>query len=179
MRYKRIGEIAEINASQYKKNDSWDFIEYIDTGSVFRGVVDGVQQLIPGVDKIPSRARRKVKDGSVIYSTVRPNQEHYAYLEEPTSNTLVSTGFAVIDFSESEVVPKYCYYALTCPQVTAFFQGIAEQTVSTYPALNPSDIANLEIGLPSIEEQLKVVSIVDSIDKTIELNNLVNDYSAA
>lgn len=174
----KIGDVATFNAAQYKANDNWSEIDYIDTGSVAKGAVNSVQRLLPGQDKVPSRARRKVRNGSIIYSTVRPNQCHYALLENPKPNTLVSTGFTVIDCDESIVLPHFCYYLLTQSSVVDFFQGLAEQSASTYPTLNPADIASLKVDIPSLDTQAKTVALINSIDKKIELNTRINDYLA-
>lgn len=95
-----LGDIACINVSQYSVKENWSHIQYLDTGNVTKGRIGLLQQLNSARDAIPGRARRKVKNGSVIYSMVRPDQEHYALLDNPPSNMLVSTGFAVIDANE-------------------------------------------------------------------------------
>ncbi len=175
----RIGDIADINCGSYDKNDKWSSIEYIDTGSVNCGHVDNVQIFRIGIDKVPSRARRKVRDGSIIYSAVRPNQRHYAILEHPKDNVLVSTGFVVIDCNTQLVNPRYCYYALTLSHVIEHFQGIAEQSVSTFPTLNASDIADHVIDLPDLRTQNRIVDVLESLDNKLILNRQTNDYLAA
>ncbi|MBQ9160326.1 MAG: hypothetical protein IJ122_03255 [Methanobrevibacter sp.] len=47
----------------------------------------------PYYDKVPSRAKRKVKIDDIIISTVRPNQEHDGMIKIKIDNFLVSTGF--------------------------------------------------------------------------------------
>ena len=156
-----------------------DDVKYIDTGSVSCGRINAVQLLRVGVDKVPSRARRKVRDGSIIFSAVRPNQKHYAILNQPEDNVLVSTGFIVIDCIEELVNPKYCYYALILPSVTEYFQSIAEQSVSTYPTLGALDVSEYEIDIPDRAIQNRIVNILESLDRKIEVNSKTNDYLAA
>ena len=124
---------------------------------------------------MPSRARRKVKSNSIIYSTVRPNQLHYGIIKEQPENFLVSTGFAVIDVDFKKAVPDYIYYALTQQEVTEHLQAIAEQSVSAYPSIKPSDIENLELLLPDKNTQGKIVAILKSIDEKIKQNNEINN----
>ena len=124
---------------------------------------------------MPSRARRKVKLNSIIYSTVRPNQLHYGIIKEQLDNFLVSTGFAVIDVDFEKAVPDYIYYVLTQKEVTEHLQAIAEQSVSAYPSIKPSDIENLELLLPDRKTQEKIVAILSSIDKKIKQNNEINN----
>jgi len=60
---------------------------------------------------------------------------------------------------------------LTLPNVTEYLQGIAETSTIAYPSLKPSVIGNLDIDLPSLEEQEKIANILSSLDDKIELNN--------
>lgn len=174
----RLGDVVQINARQYSAKENWDRIQYLDTGSVVRGSVSGLQQLMPGRDKVPSRAKRKVKDKSIVYSMVRPNQAHYALLDNPPSDMLVSTGFSVIDAIETIVSPGYLYYALTAASVTERFQALAEQYVSTYPTLSIDDLCSLELKLPDLCTQKKIESLIGAFDKKAKLNARINDYLA-
>ncbi len=175
----RVGDIATINSSQYSPKEKWSHIQYLDTGSVTKGSISDLQQLDPAVDKIPSRARRKVFDKSIVYSMVRPNQEHYAFLDNPPTDMLVSTGFSVIDAKTELVSPGYLYYSLTTAEATEHFQSLAEQCVSTYPTLGVGDLSAYEIVLPSLDIQRAIERILGDLDDKIKLNSQLNDYLAA
>lgn len=172
----RIGDIAAINANQYSVREAWQHIQYLDTGNVTRGCISSLQQLDPSSDKVPSRARRKVKPNSIVYSMVRPNQEHYAILDNPPEDMLVSTGFAVIDADCRVVSPGYLYYALTTKTTTDYFQALAEQSVSTYPTLSASDLESYAIPLPSIDRQKQIEKALNDLDAKIALNTKLNGY---
>lgn len=175
----RIGDIAAINANQYSVREAWQHIQYLDTGNVTRGCISCLQQLDPSSDKVPSRARRKVKPNSIVYSMVRPNQEHYAILDNPPEDMLVSTGFAVIDANQSAVSPNYLYYALTTKAATKHFHALAEQCVSTYPTLSVSDLGSYTISLPPIDSQRRIEKVLSDLDARIALNTKLNGYLAA
>ena len=173
-----VGDVCRINARQYSPKENWPRIQYLDTGSVTRGSIDKPRRFDPVNDKVPSRARRKVQKQSIVYSMVRPNQEHYALIENPPADMLVSTGFSVIDADTSIVVPQYLYYALTRKETTVHFQALAEQSVSTYPTLGVSDLACFQIDLPELETQNKIASLLSLFDEKIAINNRTNDYLA-
>ena len=141
-----LGDICVTNKRSYKGDFAYE-IEYIDTGSVINNVIDSTQILNPATDKIPSRARRAVTEGDIIYSSVRPNQRHYALLFNPSSNTVVSTGFVVITANWSGY-RYYIYQYLIQDEIVDKLQAIAEQSVSTFPSLNAADITNLKIIIP-------------------------------
>lgn len=171
-----IGDICDINLSTYSLNENWQFINYLDTGNITKNKIENVQYLDLSVDKLPSRARRKVKINSIIYSTVRPNQMHYGIIRQNLpKNFLVSTGFAVLDVNSKLADPYYVYYYLTQNINTEALHAIAEQSTSAYPSIKPSDLGNREILLPPLEIQQKIANVLSAIDDKIELNNAINN----
>lgn len=175
----KLSKIASTNQNTYSLKEGWQFVNYLDTGNITKNQVDQIQYIDTSTDKLPSRARRKVKLNSIIYSTVRPIQLHYGIIKTQPKNFLVSTGFAVIDVDSEKAFPDYIYYALTQKKVIEHLQAIAEQSVSTYPSIKPSDIENLELFLPDRKTQEKIASILNSIDKKIKQNDEINNNLAA
>ena len=171
----RLGEIVKTNQSTYSPKENWQFVNYLDTGNITVNKINEIQYIDSAKDKLPSRARRKVKTNSIIYSTVRPNQLHYGIIKEQPDNFLVSTGFVVIDVDCDKAVPDFIYYALTKQDVTEQLQAIAEQSVSAYPSIKPSDIENLKFTLPDGKTQERIVSILSTIDEKIKENNVINN----
>jgi type I restriction-modification system specificity subunit len=169
-----IGEIAEINANSLTQKDMLQEIMYLDTGNITRNEIDNIQVLNVMMDKIPSRAKRKVKDKTIIYSTVRPNQEHYGFLENPSDNFIVSTGFSTIDVCDKDTDGKFIYYLLTQKHITDYLHTIGENSVSSYPSINPDDIANLKFAVPDFKTQQSIAAILSVLDKKIALNKQIN-----
>ena len=93
----RLGDFCVTNADSYSPREEWGFVNYLDTGNITNNTIDSIQYIDIKNEKLPSRARRKVKRNSIIYSTVRPNQRHFGIIKSQPENFLVSTGFAVID----------------------------------------------------------------------------------
>ena len=171
----RLKDIAKINQNSYSKKDEWEYINYLDTGNITENTLHEVQYIDLDVQKLPSRAKRKVKSNSIIYSTVRPNQLHYGIIKEVPQNFLVSTGFAVIDIDPRKAVADYIYYYLTQKSIIEHLHAVAEQSVSTYPSIKMSDIENIEIKLPDINTQIKVASVLSKIDQKIKINDKINN----
>lgn len=175
----RLGDIAKINTNTYSSKEGWDFVNYLDTGNITMNKVEKIQYIDIKTGKLPSRARRKVKFNSIIYSTVRPNQLHYGIVKEIPNNFLVSTGFTVIDIEEEKAVPDYVYYVLTQRDVTEHLQAIAEQSVSAYPSIKSSNIEELEMTLPNLMVQKKIASTLNVIDDKMKQNLEINNNLAA
>lgn len=171
----RLGDICITNKHSYSSKDNWKFVNYLDTGSITENKITELQYINIDTDKLPSRARRKVRRNSILYSTVRPNQLHYGIIKEPVDNLLVSTGFTVIDVDANQAIPEFIYYLLIQNSTTEQLQAIAEQSVSTYPSIKSSDIEDLEFKLPNLITQNKIVSILDTIDSKICQNEKINN----
>ena len=171
----RISDIAKCNTSTYSLKENWSEICYLDTGNLTMNRISCLQIINTACDIIPSRARRKVKDSSILFSTVRPDQLHFGIISKPQNNLLVSTGFAVIDVNTTVVNPYYVYIFLTQAGIIAKLQNIAENSTSAYPSITPNDIMELEIDLPSINEQSRIANIFQSIDRKISINATIND----
>ena len=170
----KISDICDINSSNISSKDNYEFINYLDTSNLTEGVIDTLQKLVVGEDKIPSRAKRKVKKNDVLISTVRPNQKHYGILRKLKENLIVSTGFVVLSAKEDIVDAEYLYRYLTQDSITNYLQAIGETSTSAYPSIKPSDIGSLEIELPQLEEQKAIAKVLLDLDKKIEINNKIN-----
>ena len=156
----KLGELCVTNKRTYKGEFNVK-IKYIDTGSVTNNFIESSQILDPTCDKIPSRAKRAVVEGDIIYSSVRPNQKHYALLFSPSANTVVSTGFIVIT-SNWSAYRYFIYEFLIQDGVIDNLQAIAEQSVSTFPSINASDITNLKVVIPPNEIVVQYANIAFS-----------------
>lgn len=169
-----LGDIIRTNTTSYSIKENWTYVNYLDTGNITKNVIDDIQYINLNNKKLPSRAKRKIKYNSIIYSTVRPNQCHFGIIKNQPENFLVSTGFTVIDIIEGQADADYIYYWLTQNKVINLLHAIAEQSVSAYPSIKPSDIENLELFLPDLKTQTKIASILKALDNKIELNNAIN-----
>ncbi|MDD3287066.1 MAG: restriction endonuclease subunit S [Bacteroidales bacterium] len=170
-----LGEVCETNKYSYSLKDNWSYINYLDTGNIIENKVFEIINLFIGIDKVPSRAKRKVFTNDIIYSNVRPIQKHYGIIKKPLDNMLVSTGFTTITVNNCIVNPYYIYYFLTQNQIIESLQSIAEQSVSTYPSIKSSDLESLEINLPPLDEQKRIADVLSALDDKIEINNKINE----
>ena len=169
-----VAEIADLNPDTYSPKEKWPLVQYLDTGSITRGAISGFQAIDPASETLPSRARRKVQAGDIVYSTVRPNQEHYGILLNPNSNVLVSTGFTVIRSTSRLVCPEALYLFLTQDSLTKSLQQIAEQSVSTYPSIKADDLGALELPLPTEIEATDLQASLGALFRLMEANRNEN-----
>lgn len=172
MKYK-LGDICLINKQSYSVKDNYKFVNYLDTGNITKNSISQIQYIDLSSTRLPSRAKRIVRHNDIIYSTVRPNQEHHGFIKDMPDNFLVSTGFTVLTPNQEKVNPYWLYCYLTQKTITDQMQLIAEQNVSTYPSIRPENLAEIELELPDLETQRKIVRILSALDQKIELNNQI------
>lgn len=167
---KKIRDVAKINELSLQKSSKLDEINYIDIASVNVGKILEINKM--SLKDAPSRAKRIVRDNDIIISTVRPNLKHYAFLEKVKSNTIVSTGFAVI--TANNINPQFLYYYLTTNNYISYLTAIADTHTSAYPSYNPDVLEESNIPFPPRPEQDKISKILAGLDKKIILNLEMN-----
>ena len=121
-------------------------------------------------ENAPSRARRIVRSGDVVVSTVRTYLRAITAIQGPELNLIVSTGFAVIRARQLE--SSFASYALRAPH---FVERVVANSVGvSYPAINPSSLACFAIAYPKADEQRAIASFLDremaKIDSAVAKN---------
>lgn len=166
---KPIKRVATINDEALGETTDPDFeLQYIDIGNVdSNGNV--LEIATYRFEAAPSRARRIVRDGDVIISTVRTYLQAIASIKNPPSNLIVSTGFAVVRPSVDKLDVGYCKYALHEPR---FIQEVVSRSVGvSYPAITAMELANIPIIVPPIAEQQAIADYLDR--ETAQIASLI------
>lgn len=160
---KPLCEVADINPESVSRSNQPESITYIDISGVGSGSIENRQTL--DYSNAPSRARRIVKDGDLIWATVRPNRKQYAYIHRPPKNTIVSTGFAVL--RPVKLPASYLYYFLSDDRSVSYLVNHA--TGSAYPAVNASVFDNMPIPVPPGDVLQKYDKFVSTALKHIQI----------
>lgn len=172
----KLKDIAEFNTTSLSKKNMPTVINYLDTSNITSGIINEIVAFNTEYDKVPSRARRRVAENDIIYSTVRPNQKHFGFITKDLAHITVSTGFTVIKANKQFVNPYYLYSYLTTDRVTNLLQGIAENSTTAYPSIKPSDIGALSIELPSLNVQEYIVNLIFNINLKLKTNqNIISN----
>lgn len=160
---KKLSEIAAVNPESITKRNAPSEIHYIDISSVNTGSIAEVKTM--NFEDAPSRARRVVQHGDIIWATVRPNRKQFSYIAKPIENTIASTGFAVL---RAEKVPaSFLYQATTTDSFTAYLVNHA--TGAAYPAVNASVFQNADVAVPSEKLLAKFDELVGATMQQIEV----------
>lgn len=163
---KRLKFAATLNDDTLPENTPADYeIQYVDIGNVGSdGEIDQIAKF--SFEGAPSRARRLVKDGDVILSTVRTYLQAIAPVEKPPENLVVSTGFAVIRPMPGILDAGYCKFALREP---SFLGEVIRRSVGiSYPAINSLDVADISISVPTLPAQRAIAGYLDGETKRLD-----------
>ena len=161
---RRLKDWVTINRSVLPETTDPDFVfQYIDIGSVSTGVLTKKPQKMRFAAS-PSRARRIVREGDTIISTVRTYLKAVWFAQETHDNLICSTGFAVLTPDE-RAVPKFVSYLVQShpfiEQVTANSVGMA------YPAIAESRLGSFHLPLPPLAEQRSIARYLDYVERRI------------
>ena len=165
---KEISDIAEVNSKSVGKKNKIGIIEYIDISSVGEGSV-GQIQTIP-FSESPSRARRIISDGDIVWSTVRPNRKSRFLALGFSSQTIVSTGFAVI----SPRTVSYAFlYPFTCTEEFVDYL-VSRATGSSYPAVTGKIFEDAKLVVPTPQVMESYNKFVEPLYLQFSQNNKEN-----
>lgn len=143
-----IGDICEINGWTLGKNDVLEKLEYVEISEVNRGNIANMAVYHRGDE--PSRARRRLRHGDTVLSTVRPDRRAYFLALNPPVNRVASTGFAVL--TPSKAPWSFVHAAMTQSEISDQLGHLADG--GAYPAVRPEIISGIEVVIPTTQSIL-------------------------
>lgn len=167
-----------------QKTPTSDF-EYIDISSI-----DNINHKLSNKCNVithqnaPSRARKIIRRGDVIYSTVRPYLHNIAMINKVfEKEPIASTGFAVFH-TMSFLNNRFLFYYLFSPEFDSYANSSENAIGIAYPAVNDEKLYNGLIPLPPIEEQQRIVDKIEVLFEKLdeikpieeELNLIKNNF---
>jgi type I restriction enzyme, S subunit len=148
-----------------------DSFNYIDVSSVSneRFCITDTQKIAGS--SAPSRARKIVKAGDVIYATVRPSLKRVAWIEPRYDDQIASTAFCIVRPDLKHAVSKFLYYVLLSNEVNR--RIIEHERGASYPAVTDKDVLNQFVPLPPVAEQEKIAAVLSKVQKAVAIEDAV------
>lgn len=131
---------------------------YVDVSSVSNETFEiiGATELL-GRDA-PSRARRKIMSGDIIFATIRPTLKRIAIVPPDLDGEVCSTGYFVFR-PKSFLHHRFLFYYLFTEPFSNAMNEL--QTGASYPAVNDTQVRQQEISYPPLPEQQRIVAVLD------------------
>ena len=179
-----LSDVADINPESTPQNWPTDqAIRYIDIASVsWTGGIDSTLVASTSFGEAPSRARRIVREGDVLVSTVRPNLRAFAQVPADFDGEVASTGFAVVRVKEGRAAEGFAWALISSDR---FVNDIVSKTTgSNYPAVRAEDVKGYKFTLPPVAVQERIVEVMSTVDDQVtaldgEADALEGVYRAA
>lgn len=165
------GENTVLNSCQlYDSNylpcdtETYQYIELANVDAI-GGII--APELILGKD-LPTRARRMVKKGQVIMSSIEGSLQSCALITEAFDNSLCSTGFFVLDSSKYNAETLLVMFK--SPPIQALLKKRCSGTILT--GISKEEF--LKMPLPEIDSNIQI-RIKEKISKSYEHRKISND----
>ncbi|MFK5707534.1 restriction endonuclease subunit S [Lysinibacillus boronitolerans] len=147
------------NFGQKKPDGEFSYIDVTVIDGVKGVITNGVKVIEP--KDAPSRARKIVKNGTVIYSTVRPYLRNIAIVDrEFEFEVIASTAFAILHAYEG-INNKFIYFYLRSDFMKKYVES--KMVGVAYPAINESEFFMSPFPLPPYEEQERIVKKIEEL----------------
>ena len=140
-----------------EKTDPNFQFRYIEIGGVSAGELLNEPAAIR-FGSAPSRARRIVRQGDTIVSTVRAYLKAVWFADDEADDLVCSTGFAVLT-PKSDAFPKFVSYVVQSAPFT--HQVMANSVGVAYPAISERKLRVLSVPVPPLPEQRAIAAYLD------------------
>ena len=166
----KLGDVCYTISDTYKRNASE--VVLINTSDVLEGKC--LNHSKTANKDLKGQFKKTFQKDDILYSEIRPANKRFAYVDFDATDYIASTKLMVLRHND-KINPQYLFYILKSKSVIEELQMLAESRSGTFPQITFSELANLSVNLPPLNEQQKILSILKSLDDKIELNRQIND----
>ena len=166
----KLGDVCNTISDTYKRNASE--VVLINTSDVLEGKC--LNHSKTANKDLKGQFKKTFQENDILYSEIRPANKRFAYVDFDATDYIASTKLMVLRHND-KINPQYLFYILKSKSVIEELQMLAESRSGTFPQITFSELANLSVNLPPLNEQQKILSILKSLDDKIELNRQIND----
>lgn len=143
---------------------------FLNTGDVENGRF--LHSNLMAVKEMPGQAKKTITQGDILYSEIRPINRHFAYVNFPSSDYVVSTKLMVIRPKSFD--SRRLYHYLTSDEVLSELQLQAESRSGTFPQIRFDNISRLPILIADKQTESDFIELLHTFYTQIERINIEN-----
>ena len=167
----RLGEVCESVSQTFRKQ--LDEVVLINTSDVLDGTVTN-HTYVPN-ENLRGQFKKSFRQNDILYSEIRPQNRRFAFVNFDASDYIASTKLMVVRANEL-VVPEFLFQVLKSDMVIDQLQQLAETRSGTFPQITFSELAALDVRIPSIDEQRGIAATLRAFDDKIANNTKINHH---
>lgn len=171
--YTLLGDLCK-SVSVTHKFDK-DKLVFLNTGDIEDGRF--LHSNYMEVKDMPGQAKKTIAPGDILYSEIRPINRHFAYVNCPSEDYVVSTKLMVIRAKGFDT--RRLYHFLTSKDILSELQMQAESRSGTFPQIRFDNVSKLPILIADKETEAEFVTLLHAVYDQIEYNNLENQKLSA
>lgn len=162
----KVGDVVEKTGQRDPSRNPTKRFKYVDVSSVSNESLSITGYIEYEGKNAPSRARKAIKDGDVLFATVRPSLKRVATVPRELDDEICSTAFCVLRAKADVVDPEFLFFVTVND---SFVDRVTEhQRGSSYPAVTDNNIKEEFILLPPLAEQRAIAHVLRTVQRAKE-----------
>jgi type I restriction enzyme, S subunit len=167
----KLGQLVDTISETYKFKGSDEEVIFLNTSDIGFGKILNHSKAY--AKNLPGQAKKKIKNGDLLFSEIRPANHRYALVKDISDNYVVSTKLMVLR-SNGKIDSSFLMYFLTQHNTLDYLQVIAESRSGTFPQITFAQLSDLDLYIPPLPEQRAIAAVLSSLEDKIDLLNRQN-----
>lgn len=136
-------------------------IRYVELAGIDneRGVIASVSDIEAA--KAPSRAKKVIRKGDVLFATTRPNLKNIAPVPSELDGEICSTGFCVLRPDPEVITTGWIFSVVRSDWFVS--QVVRHDEKNAYPSVSDDEVLAVEIPVPPLTEQRRLVGRIEAL----------------
>ncbi len=170
----KLGEVCVNISVTFDKTKQQ--VVLVNTSDVLNGKV--TNHVLVNNKGLKGQFKKTFQKDDILYSEIRPKNKRFAFIDFNANDYVASTKLMVIR-ANKKVFPQYLYQILKSDEVINQLQALAESRSGTFPQITFSELAQIDVRIPKLDEQKEIANFLKLFDDKIENNKKINHHLAA
>jgi len=161
-----IRSIVDEKETWNPRRDVRAHVEYLEISGIDNSLGKVIRTKKIATSNPPSRAKRLIRTGDIVFGTTRPYLKNIAVIPEGLDNQVCSTGFCVLRPQADKVLTEWLF--AICRSDLVVDQVTPGQEKHAYPAVSDDAVLDSLIPLPDVNEQRRIVARIEELTRRAE-----------